>query len=116
YNEEESRAPRALLCRWFRRGDTLLWDAMRRQSKRKRVVSLIGRLRRSAKRPPWQGPGAFAVVQHQLAVDDHLLHTYSQTPTVVIGGPVADRRGIEHDDVCRHPLTKQAAVLQAETA
>src|SRR5437016_10826787 len=69
--------------------------------------------------PKWssrQCRRALTVIQHQLAVDEHMLRAGSRLPTVIIRGPVGDRVRIEDNDIGRHSFTEQAPVLQSKAA
>src|SRR5262249_37269489 len=66
--------------------------------------------------PAGQCDRALPGVQHQFAVDDHMLHAHGELATGFVGRAVLDPLWIEDDDVGEGLLAQGAAVAQAVAA
>ena len=63
---------------------------------------------------PWQRPGVAAVVDHQRAVDGHVVDTHRVLLWVVEGGRGVHRVGVEQDQVRFCAVADEAAVGEAK--
>src|SRR4029450_14014366 len=64
--------------------------------------------------PARQSAGVLAAVDHHRAIDDHRPDARRILVRVVVGRPIDDRCGVEHDHVGRLAFRQEAAVRQAE--
>ena len=63
---------------------------------------------------PRRRAGVHAAVEHELAVDGHVLESLCEAARLLVGGEVVHGIGVEDRDVGRHARSHEAAVGEAE--
>ena len=76
--------------------------------RRSTLVARLGMLAVRSNGRPFFASGRRAVLQRELAVDEHVLHALGRQRGVLVGRVIDDRVRIEHDDVGGHAERDQA--------